>query len=766
MTDSSKLTVIINGIEHRTEKGNLVIQAAREIGIDVPVFCYHEKLGPFGCCRLCLVEVKKLGKLFPACTVVATDGMEVVTDTPAIRKARKGVLEFTLLNHPLDCPVCDKGGECPLQDNCFTYGAGESRFQHDAKLHKEKAIPLGETTVLDRERCILCQRCTRFSSIIEGSNDLVLNNRGVKTEIATFNNEPYRSLYAGNTHELCPTGALTAKSFRFKARAWELKEVPSVCVGCSQGCKVTMSVRNNRALRLKRVEDDPVSDGWLCDIGRFGLLEQVPNDSLLRSPKDQLTMLERQAADVASSLKQVLLKKKKESSKEKKNGKFAIISSSSITNEEAWLLKTFANEFDAQLACPDDELPLISEKIATVEQLDAADLMILVATELQEISPSLFLRLRKLSQQEGKTVVVIDAVKGRTAQHADYFYHVAHKDTPAFLKTLQEGKNKEFAKLLKGANKIAFIYTPQRVRTYAEELSLLFNSLKSKEAVSLPLSLSMNLLGSRTLLQCNSTVINILNDLKNGKIDALLLYKKDIVMEYSSFGNMKEILKNAKTFVVIDNEENESKELAHHTIDVERYSNFSGSIVNMEGRVQWLNNRQEKYRDGNLDLFEMLYRALGLQWGYQKVTDVTKALLHDAAFKGVSLASVRQNNSFLQLSSSLLHLKNKPKKLSSGSFSVAPLVTICSAFHDATGKNLSFMVKPEVLVLHPSDAEKLQKKSGDTLIVRCKEREVSCMIEVSDVVIEGEVALPFFADTPYLFSLTDPSCGLGFVELS
>ncbi len=762
MTDSSKLTIIIDGVEHRTKKGNLVIQAARELGVDIPVFCYHEKLGPFGCCRLCLVEVKKLGKLFPACTVVATDGMEVITDTPAIRKARKGVLEFTLLNHPLDCPVCDKGGECPLQDNAFMYGAGESRFRHDEKLHKDKAFPLGGSTVLDRERCILCQRCTRFSSLIEGSADLVLNNRGVHTEIATFNNEPYNSLYSGNTHEICPTGALTAKSFRFKARAWELKDVPSVCVGCSQGCKVTMSVRNNRALRLKLVEGDPVSDGWLCDVGRFGTLEYAENDSLLRSPKDQLTMLEKQTADASGLLKKTLLKGKNE-----KKGKLAVISSSSVTNEEAWLLKGLVSHFNGRLACPDDDIALISGRIGSVQELDRSDLILLVATELQEVSPSLYLRLRKLAQDEKKTVVVMDALAGKTSRLADVFYHIPHRQSASFFRELAEGGNKEFSDLLAKAESISLIYTPQRVGAFAEELALFVRFLDEKKCFTLPLTLSMNFLGSRSLFAGRESTEDILKDAEAGKIDALILYKKDIVTEYSAFGNIGEVLSKVKTLIVIDNEENETCKLAAVSVDVERYSNFSGSIVNMEGRVQWLNNRQERYRDGNLDIFEMLYRSLGCAWDYKKVTDVTAKILNESeAFKGLSLTDVQRGEGFISFDTSLLRLRNQPQLSGSGGFSVAPYVTILSGFHDATKKNLPHLMKQHALIMHPADAEGLQKKSGDEIQVRCDNRTINCKIEVSETIHKGEVALPLFGDVPYLLSLSVPSCGAGFVELS
>src|SRR5216683_653438 len=245
--DTVNLT--INGRQLSAPKGMLLVEAAKLIGLDIPVFCYEPRLKPVGACRMCLVQIEKLPRLQTACTTPVAADMVVHTDTPEVIAAQNGVLELLLANHPLDCPICDKGGECPLQDNTFAYGPGASRFTEE-KRHKEKAFPLGEEIVLDRERCIMCYRCVRFHQEIPGDEALAAIDRGADSEIATLDGEPYDSMFAGNTIELCPVGALTSRQYRFKARPWDLVRTPSVCNGCAVGCNIEVHSRAESVLRL------------------------------------------------------------------------------------------------------------------------------------------------------------------------------------------------------------------------------------------------------------------------------------------------------------------------------------------------------------------------------------------------------------------------------------------------------------------------------------------------------------------------------------
>jgi NADH-quinone oxidoreductase subunit G len=281
MVTSDTVTLTINGQALEAPKGTLLVEAAKLVGIDIPIFCYHPKLKPVGACRMCLVQIEKLPRLQTACTTPVAADMVVHTNTPEVVAAQNGVIELLLANHPLDCPICDKGGECPLQDNTFEYGLGVSRFTED-KRHKEKAYELGPQIVLDRERCIMCYRCVRFHQEIPGDEALAAVQRGVDSEIATLTGEPYDSIFAGNTIELCPVGALTSRQYRFRARPWDLVRTPSVCSGCAVGCNIEVHSRIETVLRLVGRENREVDDGWLCDKGRFGTVPVNPEGRLIR----------------------------------------------------------------------------------------------------------------------------------------------------------------------------------------------------------------------------------------------------------------------------------------------------------------------------------------------------------------------------------------------------------------------------------------------------------------------------------------------------
>ena len=266
MSDQVQLT--IDGQAVSAPKGTLVIEAAKRAGIEIPAFCYYEGYSLQAACRMCLVEVEKAPKLLPGCTLPVAEGMVVRTDSPKVVEARKSMLEFLLSNHPLDCPVCDKGGECPLQDLSFRYGPGKTRMTF-RKRSLEKPIPISPTIALDRERCILCYRCTRFSQEVAEDEELVAVNRGALTMIATFEDEPYRGPFSGNIVELCPVGALTSTQYRFLARPWEYERAASVCGLCAIGCNITVQSREGRVQRVLSRNHPEVDRGWLCDKGRF-----------------------------------------------------------------------------------------------------------------------------------------------------------------------------------------------------------------------------------------------------------------------------------------------------------------------------------------------------------------------------------------------------------------------------------------------------------------------------------------------------------------
>ncbi len=268
---SELLKVTVDGREVEVPKGTGLVETAAAAGIEIPVFCYEPRLGPpIGACRMCLVEIEGLPKLQAGCALTAQDGMVIKTAATSAKAAegQNATLEFILVNHPLDCPVCDKGGECPLQDLTFRYGPGATRMTFP-KVTFDKPIPVSPLIALDRERCILCYRCTRFSQDVAEDGQLVARNRGNHSMITTFGEEPYRAPFSGNVVELCPVGALTSTQYRFEARPWEIQQLPTVCGLCPVGCNTSVTTREGRAKRVLSRNHPEIDGGWLCDKGRY-----------------------------------------------------------------------------------------------------------------------------------------------------------------------------------------------------------------------------------------------------------------------------------------------------------------------------------------------------------------------------------------------------------------------------------------------------------------------------------------------------------------
>jgi NADH-quinone oxidoreductase subunit G len=284
----------IDGVEVQAPENTMLVDAAKHGDVEIPVFCYEPKLGqPVGACRMCLVEIEGIPKLQTGCSTPVKDGMVVNTQSERVKTAQQAVVEFLLINHPLDCPVCDKGGECPLQDITFGWGGGKSRFI-EPKRHFVKPLALSPTIAIDRERCILCYRCVRFSQEISEDNQLVLLERGAHSYVSTFDGHPYVAPFSGNIVELCPVGALTSRAYRFRARPWDVEDAGSVCTLCPSQCNVSLTVRDERALRVLGRDNPEVDDGWLCDRGRFayptlGGVAQINGSAGPAHPADRVT---------------------------------------------------------------------------------------------------------------------------------------------------------------------------------------------------------------------------------------------------------------------------------------------------------------------------------------------------------------------------------------------------------------------------------------------------------------------------------------------
>ena len=411
-TETVLLTV--NGKEIEATPGELVIEAAERNGTYIPRFCYHPRMEPVGMCRMCVVEIDtgRGPALQPACMIPVAPEMKVDTESEVTKKAQDGVLEFLLINHPLDCPVCDKGGECPLQDQTLAYGPGESRFIEE-KRHYEKPIPISDLVHLDRERCILCDRCTRFADDVAGDTLIHFLDRGSQTQVNTFPDHPFASYFSGNTVQICPVGALLATPYRFKARPWDLDQVESTCTSCSVGCRILVQSSRNEVLRYQGVDVDPVNWGWLCDRGRFGF-GSVNSDERLGSPLVRTDGALREATWGAA------LSAAAGALKAATPDKVAVLGGARLTNESAYAWAKLAkgvigtDSVDAQMG---DGLPaevVLGLPRATIDQACApGGTVLLLGPDVKEELPVLFLRLRHAVTRDG--VKVVELASHRTS---------------------------------------------------------------------------------------------------------------------------------------------------------------------------------------------------------------------------------------------------------------------------------------------------------------------------------------------------------------
>jgi NADH-quinone oxidoreductase subunit G len=397
------ITFSIDGVEVQAPENTMLVDAAKLGDVEIPVFCYEPKLGnPVGACRMCLVEIDGIPKLQTGCSTPVKDGMVVYTETDRVKTAQRSVVEFLLINHPLDCPVCDKGGECPLQDITFGWGAGISRFI-EPKRHFVKPLELSPLIAIDRERCILCYRCVRFSQEIAEDYQLVLLERGAHSYVATFDGHPYVAPFSGNIVELCPVGALTSRPYRFRARPWDIEGSGSVCTMCPSQCNVEVTVRDERALRVLARDNAGVDDGWLCDKGRFGyqsfhvperITEPLLRDGGVLRPVPWERALEEAAAGLRRAGEHA-----------------AAITGGQATNEEGYLLARLMREglrsphLDSRRG---GELPLELHRAladpalqAEVSDLEFAHAVLVLAADPVNDAPILDLRLRKGIRRHG-----------------------------------------------------------------------------------------------------------------------------------------------------------------------------------------------------------------------------------------------------------------------------------------------------------------------------------------------------------------------------
>jgi NADH-quinone oxidoreductase subunit G len=607
-TETNLVNITINGVEHRVPEGELVIRAAQDNGTYIPRFCWHERMEPVGMCRMCLVQVEspRGPMIVTACTNQVADGMAVDTENAEVKKAQEAVLEFLLANHPLDCPVCDKGGECPLQDQALAYGPGESRFV-EIKRHFEKPIPLSDLVLLDRERCVLCARCTRFSEEISGDPLIEFMDRANTTEVNTFPDHPFASYFSGNTVQLCPVGALLAKPYRFRARPWDLTRVESSGLYDTAHPRVEIHASQNEVLRLVGVDNDATNHGWLSDKDRWGheylQSEHRLTSPLLRRDGELVEVSWPEALDIVASRLQLVLE-------EDGGESVAVIGGANGTNEDAYALSRFAREVlgtphvDARM---DDGLsaPFLAATVdrALISDLDEADTILVWGPDLKEEHPTLYLRVRRAAQQLGKKLVVVHPRATGLDDRAAIKLTYRPGGGFALLEEIGDGTHPEVTAALSAQGVVAVVgmasvadgprlaeSVAAMVRRTAGSARILPLHHRSNVFGALDMGLAPDLGPGRVAAdRPGKDTRQIMEALSEGTLRALLLVGADPRRDMPDARVAEDGLYGAEYVVSIDLFLHDSNRDADVVLPAAGFAEKEGTVTNVEGRVQKVN---------------------------------------------------------------------------------------------------------------------------------------------------------------------------------
>ena len=598
--------LLIDGQEVSVPVGTLVVEAAKSIGTQVPVYCYHPKMKPVGLCRICLVEIEKFPKLQIACATTVAEGMVVHTMSPKVAEGRRGVLEFLLLNHPLDCPICDKGGECDLQDFTMEYGSGASRLT-EPKLHKPKRVDLGPTIVLDEERCILCRRCTRFDDEIAQERNLVVVERGEHSLIGTVSGGEYASYFSGNTTEICPVGALTSKAYRFRARPWDLAHADSVCTQCSVGCNYRIDTRFGRVQRTFTRENPDVDGGWICDRGRytFNYLYEL---SRLRKPR-----IRRDADLEEVSFNEAVALAAEKLAPAAAAGRIGVIGGGRLSDEEAFALARFARDV---LGTNNIDHRVHLQKYASparfgghLTDIDDASLILIFGAITPEQAPILDLRVRRAVAHRNAQLVYVGPYKpnfhvpfryleytpGAIADLMDALANAIRQGAPT-----GAGFVPELTGLLIDAKKIVAIHNGRNPAA-ADALERMLETLASAghrvgilvvgsqgnsrgaEAAGCVPNLAA---GYAPVQSAGMTTGQMLEAAAEGKLDALFVAGANPALTYPDGALARKALETVPFLVVCDQVMTETASHADVVFAAASFVEKHGHVTNLEGRQQ------------------------------------------------------------------------------------------------------------------------------------------------------------------------------------
>ena len=645
--DPNEVKVTINGHEVSARKGELIIAAAERTGTYIPRFCYHERMSSVGMCRMCLCEVDS-GRgpaLMPTCMFPVAPGMVISTESPAAKAAQEGIIELLLANHPLDCPVCDKGGECPLQDQTLTHGPGESRFVEE-KRHYEKPIPISDLVFLDRERCILCDRCTRFADEVAGDPLISFTHRGNETQVLTFPNEPFVSYFSGNTVQICPVGALTASPYRFKARPWDLEEAHSTCTSCAVGCQTVVQSSRDELLRYQGYDSDAVNWGWLCDRGRFNF--EAPNSELrLGTPAvksaDGSGLVEsswNEAITKAAALIRTAL------DTDGPTG-IGIIGGARGSNEDAYAWAQFArtaigtDNVDAQLL---DGLPpaVLGLPRATINDAAAASTIVLLCGDLKEELPVLYLRLRDAADKRGAKIIEFTPKStGMTRYAWRSVSYLSGGQARVVRDTINQA---DIASELAAGPVVVVAGTANLAESDQFQIDALSALLTAvPQAKVLPAYRRGNVVGA---LQLGLTpqggglhTDDMLSAAAEGRLALLILLGSDPLNDFPDSALATKALAGARSIIAVDTFVTQSSQHADVVLAAAGYGEKRGYTTNIEGRVVPLAQKVTAHGTSRPDwmIAGDLARALGVDLGLDSVDAITDAIAaHVPAYAGAT----------------------------------------------------------------------------------------------------------------------------------
>jgi len=662
----NQITATIDGIQVQVPKGTLIIRAAERMGTFVPRFCDHPSLAPVAACRMCLVEIEGMPKPQPSCAIPLTEGMVVKTQmtSEVAEKAQAGVMEFLLINHPLDCPVCDKGGECPLQNQAMTAGRAESRFDIEKRTFP-KPIELSTEILLDRERCVECARCTRFSEEIAGDPFIGLLERGAKQQVGIATDEPFNSYFSGNTVQICPVGALTSSSYRFRSRPFDLVSVPTTCEHCASGCSLRTDYRRETVMRRLAWEDPAVNEDWNCDKGRFAFsylkTDRLTQPKVRTKDGNQVDALWPDAIDFAAKgLKDA-------------NGKVGVLLGGRLTLEDAYAYSKFArlaletNDIDFRNRVNSvEEQDFLGSVVAgsagtvTYADLEKAQNVLLVNFEPEEESPIVFLRLRKAAEKGNINITAIAPYLSRGLEKINAEVVATKPGDEA--KVLRGLKIAQDSIILVGERAAAAEGTLSAVIEVAEKTNskLSWIPRRAGERGAVEVGALPNLLpGARPVTESSARSevgaiwgvngsdipskpgrnhAEIIQAAINGELKALVIAGLDVLDAPDPQALGQAI--NAVDFVItLGIQENSLTRYANVSLPVAPVTEKSGTFINWEGRPRPF-GRAITSTNALTDarVLAMIAESLGLDFGLQTIEEIRQELSSFGTWSGNKLA--------------------------------------------------------------------------------------------------------------------------------